>query len=619
MSNPKISVIVTAYNSEKTIKKCIKSLLNQTLKNIETIVVDDGSDDATANILKSFEGIKVITNDKNYGCGYSKNLALTMANGEYIGFVDSDDYVDKKYFEKLYKRANDFNADIAVGNILKHKSGFRIYDYHCLFENYGALKRDMMKLCTDRNGIFYQVGNKIFKTSMIKYFDIKFLENNLYENTMFVTKALDYANLTVSVKGANYHYVERKNSLLKTKSLRAKRMQDMSLAYGMMQDYCANSDICLPENLNYYTSYWYNAFVKTYVGNHYVKHLFLGFLPYKKEKVNFTFPVDLVYLWVDGSDEKWLEKKNYYQKLEKGELDIQAVNKGRYTDNDELRYSLRSVEKYAKWINKIYIVTDNQIPKWLDTSNEKVKVIFHKDFIPQDKLPLFNSEAIESYLPFIPGLSEHFLYACDDYYFGNYVTKAFFFTPDGKPIIRLQKQLKKINLNTSMYARSILINQNMIAEKFGKMYPYAPHHNIDAYRKTDFINCLEYFKEKYEINRNHKFRTEGDIQRVIIAYYTLATGNGKLKRISKISRFYSLIKRLRYKLKKKYQSDSTVITMKSKNPYEKFMIYKPSLFCTNDGEEITDLDRLRTRIFLEEVFPEKSSFELTQSDLAVKF
>ena len=90
--------------------------------------------------------------------------------------------------------------------------------------------------------------------------------------------------------------------------------------------------------------------------------------------------IDLVYLWVDGNDPQWLEKHNACI----GRMEAKsAVNcKGRYADNDELKYSLRSIEQYAPWIRKIFIVTDNQTPKWLDTSNPKVRVVDHKEVFP---------------------------------------------------------------------------------------------------------------------------------------------------------------------------------------------------------------------------------------------
>ena len=86
------------------------------------------------------------------------------------------------------------------------------------------------------------------------------------------------------------------------------------------------------------------------------------------------FPIDLVYMWVDGNDPEWQAKRNKYVGGS-GNLSQEVVGVARWRDNEELRYSLRSVEKYASWINHIYIITDGQRPQWLDTSHPKITII----------------------------------------------------------------------------------------------------------------------------------------------------------------------------------------------------------------------------------------------------
>ena len=126
-----------------------------------------------------------------------------------------------------------------------------------------------------------------------------------------------------------------------------------------------------------------------------------------------TMEIDLVYLWVDGNDPAWLAKKNAYLPADK-RVDPEAAGECRFVENDELRYSLRSAERYAPWIRRIYILTDDQTPAWLDTSNPRVRVVSHREVMPSEILPVFNSSVIEFFLPRIPGLAEHFLYANDD-------------------------------------------------------------------------------------------------------------------------------------------------------------------------------------------------------------
>ena len=103
--------------------------------------------------------------------------------------------------------------------------------------------------------------------------------------------------------------------------------------------------------------------------------------------------IDLVYLWVDGNDPKWQAKRNAFfgRKVENS---LSSFN-GRYVNNDELKYSLRSVERYAPWIRKIFIVADNQKPKWLDISNPKIQIIDQNNLLPHKSCLLYTSDAAD--------------------------------------------------------------------------------------------------------------------------------------------------------------------------------------------------------------------------------
>ena len=121
MEKIKISVIVPVFNAEKYLKMCLNSLVSQTLKNIEIICIDDGSTDNSLAILDKFKSkddrIKIIK-QKNYGVSMARNNGISEAQGEYIGFVDADDWVDKDFFEKLYNATQKYNADIATAGYL---------------------------------------------------------------------------------------------------------------------------------------------------------------------------------------------------------------------------------------------------------------------------------------------------------------------------------------------------------------------------------------------------------------------------------------------------------------------------------------------------------------------
>ncbi|MFF8945175.1 stealth conserved region 3 domain-containing protein [Streptomyces sp. NPDC014864] len=145
------------------------------------------------------------------------------------------------------------------------------------------------------------------------------------------------------------------------------------------------------------------------------------------------FPVDAVYTWVNGADVAWLERKNEFLAARGMETQDAATSAARFRDRDELRYSLRSIDMYAPWIRNIYIVTDRQVPTWLDQSHPRVRVVDHTEiFGDRGALPTYNSHAIESQLHHIEGLAEHFLYFNDDVFLGRTVQPGMFFLGNGQ-------------------------------------------------------------------------------------------------------------------------------------------------------------------------------------------
>ena len=146
--------------------------------------------------------------------------------------------------------------------------------------------------------------------------------------------------------------------------------------------------------------------------------------------------IDAVYTWVNGSDPVWLKEMLFYKSQldsKRNELSdsVDSFSQSRFRDNDELRYSLRSIEKFAPWIRKIFIVTNGQVPSWLDLSNPKVQIITHDQiFQNKSQLPTFSSAAIELNLHRIPGISDYFIYFNDDVFLGQPVYPYDFYTLD---------------------------------------------------------------------------------------------------------------------------------------------------------------------------------------------
>lgn len=316
----------------------------------------------------------------------------------------------------------------------------------------------------------------------------------------------------------------------------------------------------------------------------------------------FKYPIDLVYLWVDGKDKEWQKQKcEWLQKLNLPHS--QDNDSCRFVDNQELKYSLRSVSENMPWINKIFIVTNGQVPEWLNINNPKIKIINHKDIMPESALPTFNSCAIEACVSNIPGLSEHFLLANDDCFINKKITPEFFFDREGKPICRFIKyHYTESKLENSLYLRSIKNSIQLINNKYKKHFKnIVPHHNIDAYTKNEYKKCYDIFKCEFDKVINSKFRID-NIQRIIVALYMITQGKATKKIVRTKNFFHSFV-------------HSYCINI---NSYEfmqhQLLKLRPVLMCINDEPDVLSLFKKELRLFLEGVFPNPSEFEKSTDD-----
>lgn len=143
--------------------------------------------------------------------------------------------------------------------------------------------------------------------------------------------------------------------------------------------------------------------------------------------------IDFVVTWVDGSDKEWLKNKKKYSLREKSTKDARSTQDNKsFRDWDTFKYWFRGVEKFAPWVNHVYVVTANQKPYFLDVNNPKLTIVSHREIMPESSLPTFNSRAIEMNLNKIPGLSDEFVYFNDDMYLISTVKPTDFFQ-DGLP------------------------------------------------------------------------------------------------------------------------------------------------------------------------------------------
>jgi len=300
---------------------------------------------------------------------------------------------------------------------------------------------------------------------------------------------------------------------------------------------------------------------------------------------NPEMPVDIVYTWVDGNSESY---RSLYKRYAKKNEDL---NPERYRDvYTMLRYSLRSIEKYIPWYRNIYIITQRpQVPDWLKLPHPQVKVIHHDEIFDSEYLPTFNSNVIESYIHWIPDLSDYFLYLNDDFLFGRETFKGDFITNEGK-----------INIFGTLFGERL------------KFRVYDTRWNIFSYgfvEHTPLFICkkawelmLSEQKEEVHKTRLNRFRTDYDLAMdKLYRYYMLS-------KMRNYSRAVPALEVLKYH---RFHKITNGVTGQKKG-IDRLKKMRPKFYCLNDDQRQNPNETVVRLVknFLDENYPEPSSFEL---------
>lgn len=211
---PKVSIIVPVYNTGKYLKKCLDSLIHQTLEDIEIIIVNDGSTDDSQSIIDEY--VKMDSRIKSYikengGQGSARNLGLEKSTGEYIGYIDSDDFVELNMYEDMYNKSLEDNSDIVnVGYYIYSETGYIIEKQ--VFRR----TENPTNIYNTPEVLFYNtaVTNKLFKASLLKSNNIQFRVKKWYEDFDFVIKTLCYASNISVIEKPYYYYLQRSGSTM---------------------------------------------------------------------------------------------------------------------------------------------------------------------------------------------------------------------------------------------------------------------------------------------------------------------------------------------------------------------------------------------------------------------
>ncbi len=229
MNSPLISIIVPVYQVEKYLEKCINSIITQTYKNLEIILIDDGSTDKSPSFCDHFQAkdsrIKVL-HQENGGLSYARNVGLKIATGDFIGFVDSDDWIEPNMYEVLMSALQETGADIAVCNRQYEFNDSESIPIHMksakkkLYSAEEALRR----LIIGDKIIHNAVWEKLYRRTIIS--DIKFPIGKIFEDSLWTTLVIGNAKLIICIDYPLYHYFIRSESLSHNLELTIKRGED---------------------------------------------------------------------------------------------------------------------------------------------------------------------------------------------------------------------------------------------------------------------------------------------------------------------------------------------------------------------------------------------------------
>lgn len=337
-------------------------------------------------------------------------------------------------------------------------------------------------------------------------------------------------------------------------------------------------------------------------------------------------PIDAVYLWVDGADPVHRQQRDRFVMQAPAAQDSRSF---RFRNNDELRYSLRSLQQHAPWIRTVHLVTDGQVPAWLVPGHSGIRLVHHRDIFPDASvLPCFNSCAIEWCLHRIPHLADRFLYLNDDVFFGRDCTLHDFVNAAGRPLFGFEPIAIRPWLATSHPTdRAYVHTVERLSERWtpritrctraaydrpglmqrlrrrGRVYRRLPAHRPQFYERARLAELETLFAEHVAQTRAHRFRSGTDfVLRIAYAYYLIeAAGLPALP----LTRYLD------------WMGPDHALAMMTDDPgrcreqLEALERWRPRTFCINDdrnGAGLAAAD-FPARPLLEAFFPRPSSFE----------
>lgn len=328
--------------------------------------------------------------------------------------------------------------------------------------------------------------------------------------------------------------------------------------------------------------------------------------------------IDVVIPWVDGGDPEWMKEFQKYSAIESGRDDNSEI---RYRDWDNLQYLFRGIEKFMPWVNKVFLITNGQKPKWLNMKAPKLVFVRHDDFIPSECLPTFSVRPIELNLHRIEGLSEQFIYFNDDFFLLRPVKQERFFKNglpcdmailDTLPVggTRGHVMMNCLNIAIRNFDKNKVLRANpqkwfnpIYGAQLFRTFALLPfsvfpgfrnHHMPQAYLKSTFREVWNAEKDILMETSKHRFRDITDVNQSVMRYWQFMSG--KFCPVNLVNDSY------RFRT-----CDDEVEELVSA-----ILNQKREILVTYDSEKISDFEKIKTRInkAFDVILPERSSFEI---------
>lgn len=246
-----LSIIIPVFNAEVFLEKCIKSIRIQKNSNIEIIIVDDCSTDSSLDIIKEEmkkdNRIKLIKNDKNQLAGKTRNIGVSFATGDFIWFIDADDWLNESSIEKIINHIEEKqNIDLFLLGFTEHMSTKNKYTY--IPDEKTKKEEGLSFFLQIRKGFYSMPFVYIFNSKLLKEHNITFMENVYYEDINFIAKAI-YFSHSISILPKNLYNYNKKNNYSITKSPTSKKIEDLILSYEQLKDFLEDNNILKKYNL----------------------------------------------------------------------------------------------------------------------------------------------------------------------------------------------------------------------------------------------------------------------------------------------------------------------------------------------------------------------------------